>query len=127
MLVFCGYMLMLAFIVVPVAELYVLMSVEGRIGLAATLGAILLTAIVGAGLLRRQGMATMSAIRRQTATGQFPGRDLAHGGILLFAGGLLLTPGFITDAVGFALLVPAIREVVRLRLAQYFRERTIIL
>ena len=67
----------------------------------------------------------MQSIRMQTVQGLFPGRDLAHGGLLLFAGGLLLTPGFITDVVGFALLVPAIREVVRLRLAQYFRERTI--
>ena len=120
-------MLLLAFIVVPIAELYLLMTVEGRIGLGATLGAILFTAVLGAYLLKKQGRATMAAIRAQTASGQFPGRDLAHGGILLFAGGLLLTPGFITDAVGFALLVPAIREVIRLRLAQHFRERTIIL
>lgn len=120
-------MLLLAFIVVPIAELYLLMTVEGRIGLGATLAAILFTAVLGAYLLKRQGRATMSAIRTQTASGQFPGKDLAHGGILLFAGGLLLTPGFLTDTVGFALLVPAIREVVRLRLAQHFRERTIIL
>ena len=120
-------MLILVFIVVPVVEFFLLVEVEGRIGLGATLGAILLTAIVGASLLRRQGLATMAAIRRQTASGRFPGRDLAHGGILLFAGGLLLTPGFATDTVGFALLVPAIREVVRLRLAQYFREWTVIL
>ncbi|MDH5373914.1 MAG: FxsA family protein [Acidimicrobiia bacterium] len=120
-------MLILVFIVVPVLEFFLLVEVEGRIGLGATLAAILLTAIVGASLLRRQGLATMAAIRRQTASGNFPGRDLAHGGILLFAGGLLLTPGFATDTIGFALLVPAIREVVRLRLAQYFRERTVIL
>ena len=120
-------MLILVFIVVPVLEFFLLVEVEGRIGLGATLAAILLTAVVGASLLRRQGLATMAAIRRQTASGNFPGRDLAHGGILLFAGGLLLTPGFATDTIGFALLVPAIREVVRLRLAQYFRERTVIL
>ena len=119
-------MLVLLFIVVPIAELYVLMAVEDRIGLGTTLLAILITAVVGASMLRRQGTATMAAIRRQTSVGQFPGKDLAHGGILLVAGGLLLTPGFITDAVGFALLVPAIREIVRLRLAQYFRERTVI-
>ena len=112
-------MLVLLFIAIPVAELYVLATVEGRIGLGATLGAIVVTAVLGAFMLRRQGLATMSAVRRQISSGQFPGRDLAHGGILLFAGGLLLTPGFITDAVGFALLVPAIREVIRLRLAQF--------
>ena len=120
-------MLVLLFIVVPIAELFLLMAVEDRIGLGTTLLAILLTAVLGASLLRRQGTATMAAIRRQTSVGRFPGKDLAHGGILLVAGGLLLTPGFITDAVGFALLVPAIREIVRLRLAQYFRERTVIL
>lgn len=120
-------MLVLLFIVVPIAELYVLWTVEGRIGLSATLAAVFVTAIVGASLLRRQGVATMSTIRQRVASGQFPGRDLAHGGILLFAGGLLLTPGFITDAVGFALLVPAVREFVRLRLAGYFRNRTIVM
>ena len=120
-------MLILLFIAIPVAELYVLATVEGRIGLGATLGAIVVTAVLGAFMLRRQGLAKMSAVRSQVSSGQFPGRDLAHGGILLFAGGLLLTPGFITDAVGFALLVPAIREVIRLRLAQYFRDRTRIL
>lgn len=120
-------MLVLLFIVVPIAELYVLWTVEGRIGLGATLAAVFITAIVGASLLRRQGLATMATIRQRVASGQFPGRDLAHGGILLFAGGLLLTPGFITDTVGFALLVPAVREFVRLRLAGYFRNRTIVM
>ncbi len=120
-------MLVLLFIVVPIAELYVLATVEGRIGLGPTLLAILATALIGASLLRRQGVATMSAIREQTASGRFPGRELAHGGLLLVAGAVLLTPGFITDAVGFALLVPAVREVVRLRLSQWFRERTIVI
>lgn len=120
-------MLVLLFIAVPIAELFVLVAVEDRIGLGTTVAAILLTAVLGASLLRRQGGATMSAIRGQISSGQFPGKDLAHGGLLLFAGGLLLTPGFLTDAVGFALMVPAVRELVRIRLAGFFRNRTVIL
>lgn len=114
------------FVVVSVAELAVLAAVEGRIGLGATLLAILVTGVVGAALVRRQGLGTLAAIRRQMQDGVFPGRELAHAALVLVGGALLLTPGFLTDAAGLALMVPAAREAVRKRSARYLRDRVSI-
>jgi UPF0716 protein FxsA len=116
----------LIFVGVPIAELLVLAVVERRIGLGPTLLLILFTGLLGAYLLRRQGFATLAAIRAEMVAGGFPGRSLAHGGLILFGGGLLLTPGFITDAVGFALMIPAVRELARKQITHFVRGRTVV-
>jgi UPF0716 protein FxsA len=96
---------------VPLAEIAVFVLVGGRIGVMATLGLVLVTAIAGAILLRIQGFGAMERIRRTLEADEMPGRDLVHGVMILVAGILLLTPGFVTDTLGFLLFVPAIREI----------------
>lgn len=106
-------LLFLAFVAVPVAEIALFIGVGGRIGLLNTLALIVITAIIGAALVSRQGRGVWARFQAQLATGSFPGPELAHGAMILFGGALLLTPGFITDAVGFLLMVPAVREWIR--------------
>lgn len=98
------------FLAVPIAEMYVLIAVGGEIGALPTIGLVVLTAIIGAGLMRSQGLSTMSKIQTSMAQGQIPAMELAEGAAILLAGALLLTPGFITDTLGFLCLTPPIRR-----------------
>lgn len=111
------------FVFVSVVELLVLAAVEDRIGLGPTLGLILFTGILGASLVRRQGFRVFDQVREQMRRGTFPGRELAHGALVLIGGAFLLTPGFLTDALGFALMVPTFREVVRIRGTRFIQRR----
>lgn len=96
---------------VPLAEIAVFVLVGGQIGVLATLGLVLVTAIAGAFLLRIQGFGVMQRIRQTMEANEIPGRDLVHGLMIMIAGILLMTPGFVTDALGFLLFVPAIRDI----------------
>lgn len=98
------------FALVPLAELYLLLRVGGALGAAPTLGLVLLTAALGSWLVRREGLATVQRLRAQLAAGQPPAEPMLEAACLLIAGALLLTPGFLTDAAGFALLVPPLRR-----------------
>lgn len=102
--------LLFAFIAVPLIEIALFIQVGGAIGLWSTLGIVVLTALLGTYLVRQQGMMAISQLRTQMQNLQDPTEALANGAMILFSGALLLTPGFFTDAVGFALLVPAIRK-----------------
>jgi UPF0716 protein FxsA len=113
----------LVFVTVSVVELLVLAAVEDRIGLGPTLAIILLTGILGASLVRSQGFSVFARVRIQVSQGTFPGRELAHGALVLVGGALLLTPGFLTDALGFALMVPTFRELVRRRGTRFLQRR----
>jgi len=104
--------LFLAFIGVPLIEIALFIQVGGAIGLGYTLLIVVLTAILGTWLVRSQGIAALSDVQRSLGDLQNPAEPLAHGAMILFSGALLLTPGFFTDAVGFALLVPGVRRVV---------------
>ena len=95
---------------VPVAEIAVFILVGGQIGVLPTLGLILLTAIVGSILLRVQGFGILRRITAETRAGHVPGRELIHGAMILVAGVLLLTPGFVTDTMGFLLFIPPVRD-----------------
>ena len=97
-------------LIVPIIEIALFVLIGGEIGLAWTLIMILVTAIGGTILLRVQGFAVMERIRKETRAGRIPGRELAHGLMLLLAGVLLLTPGFFTDAIGFLLFLPPLRD-----------------
>jgi UPF0716 protein FxsA len=97
------------FIVVPLLELAVLIKVGGYIGVIWTLVIIFLTAIIGVNILKKQGMDVLMRASQKMQEGTLPARELAEGFLLALAGALLLTPGFLTDAVGCALLVPATR------------------
>lgn len=105
-----GWLLRLAFFLIPAAELGLFAVVWSRIGLGWALLAVAATALVGAGLVRRQGLAVWEKMREDLAAGGTPARHLAHGVLLLVGGALLLTPGFLTDGAGFALMIPPVRE-----------------
>lgn len=98
------------FLVVPIAEITVFLLVGRQIGVLATVLLVVATAIAGSTLLRIQGLGTLSRIRQAMAEGRTPGRDLVHGAMIVLAGFLLLTPGFITDTLGLVLFIPAVRE-----------------
>ena len=109
-------LLLAAFILVPLIEIGLFIEVGGWIGLWPTLGLIILTAVVGTALLRQQGLATLRRAQSQMDAGQVPAKELFDGVCLLIGGLLLLTPGFFTDAVGFLLLMPPVRDLLRQRL-----------
>lgn len=102
--------LLFAFISVPILEIALFIEVGERIGLWSTLGIVVLTAIVGTLLLRHQGFETLRRVQTQLNAGELPLQELFDGLCLLIAGAVLLTPGFFTDAVGFLLMVPALRR-----------------
>lgn len=97
-------------LIVPITEIAVFILVGGQIGVIATLAMILVTAILGSILLRVQGFAVLRSIQSKTETGEVPGRELVNGVMILVAGVLLLTPGFVTDALGFLLFFPPFRH-----------------
>ncbi len=97
-------------LVVPILEITVFILVGGEIGVVATLALIFLTAVIGSILLRIQGFAVLSRIRTEMEQNRLPGKELGNGAMILVAGVLLLTPGFVTDTIGFALFVPAVRS-----------------
>jgi len=97
-------------LVVPVVEIAAFILIGGQIGIGPTLLMILVTAIVGTFLLRQQGFQLLNKIREETAAGRIPGRTLGDGAMVLVAGILLLTPGFVTDTIGFLLFVPFVRS-----------------
>ena len=103
-------LLFLLFIFVPLVEIYFLIQVGSVIGAIPTIGLVVFTALLGAMLLRFQGMTTLQRTRMTMAQGQVPAIEMLEGVLLLFAGVLLLTPGFFTDAIGFAFLVPPLRQ-----------------
>ena len=102
--------LFLAFLLVPLVEIALFIQVGGLIGLWPTLAVVVLTAFAGTWLVRSQGRTAMARLRGSLQTLRDPSEPLAHGAMILVSGALLLTPGFFTDAVGFALLVPGVRR-----------------
>lgn len=102
--------LFLLFLAVPVAEIYLLIQVGQRIGALPTVGLVVGTAVLGAALLRHQGISTLMKAREMMDRGELPAMQLLEGLFLVVGGALLLTPGFVTDAVGFLCLVPALRR-----------------
>ncbi|MBX2868221.1 MAG: FxsA family protein [Acidiferrobacterales bacterium] len=98
------------FLIVPVIEIYFLITVGSAIGAGLTVVLILLTAFIGAFLVRAQGFSTFARVQSQMARGEMPAIEIFEGVFLLVAGALLLTPGFLTDAIGFACLTPPLRR-----------------
>ncbi len=116
-------LLVLAFVAVPLAELYVIIEVGRAIGAAETLVLVLAISVAGAWLAKRQGLAVVARLRSRLDAGELPGREVVDGALVLVAGALLLTPGFITDAVALALLVPPVRAGARGLLFRRWRRR----
>ena len=102
--------LFLLFLLVPLVELWFLIRVGGWIGALPTVALVVLTAVLGAGLARLQGLATLARVKSALAQGETPAVELLEGMVLLVAALLLLTPGFFTDTLGFLCLVPVLRR-----------------
>jgi UPF0716 protein FxsA len=113
----------LVFIVLPIAELYVIIQVGGAIGVGPTLALLLLDGILGAVLARSQSRAAWQRFNLALAEGRVPARETADGAMIIFGGALLLTPGFLTDIVGLLLLLPPTRAVIRHGLGRLARRR----
>lgn len=101
--------LLLFFIAVPLLEMLLLFEVAGHIGGLWTVGLVVLTAVVGIRILKRQGLRTLLRARQRLETGELPAKEIVEGMLIAAAGALLLTPGFITDTLGFVFLTPPLR------------------
>jgi UPF0716 protein FxsA len=113
------------FLSVPLIEISLFIQVGGWLGLWPTLGIVVATAIAGTFLVRSQGSEALQRLRRSFDELRDPTETLAHGAMILFSGALLLTPGFFTDAVGFALLVPGVRSFLIRRIKERVELRTV--
>lgn len=116
-------LLFLLLLTVPIIEIALFIEIGGLIGLGPTIAIVILTALVGAALLRSQGLATLKSAHASLEQNRFPLDEVFDGLCLAVAGALLLTPGFFTDAVGLALFVPPLRAAIRRRLADYIASR----
>jgi len=115
-------LLFLVVLIVPFAEIYLLLQVGGIIGALPTIFLVVFTALLGAFLLKQQGLATFQRFQLSLAQGEVPAYEIIEGPIILLGGLLLLTPGFITDILGFICLVPPLRR----KIAQYLIENHLI-
>jgi UPF0716 protein FxsA len=106
-------LLVLALVVVPLVEIYLLVQVGQVIGALPTIALLIAMSLLGGWLLRREGTKTWRAFRAATGSGRVPAREVADGALVIFGGALLLTPGFATDALGLALVLPPSRAVFR--------------
>lgn len=116
-------LLLILFIAVPIAEIAIFIQAGERFGLWPTLGLVILTAILGTTLLRYQGLRALHRVQESLNRSEMPIGEVFTGLCLLIAGALLLTPGFLTDGVGFALFIPGIRETIGSGLANLLTSR----
>lgn len=114
--------LLLAFIFVPLIEIGLFIQVGGMIGMWPTLAVVLITAVFGSFMIRSQGVATFARLQKSISNLNDPTEPLAHGAMIIFAGALLLTPGFFTDAIGLLLLIPGVRSAIY----TYVRSRMVV-
>ncbi len=114
-----GFILLFIMIAVPIGEIAVFIEAGDRLGLWPTLGLVILTAIIGTAFLRVQGLGVLRRVQDSLARGEMPVSEMFDGLCLLIAGALLLTPGFITDGVGFALLIAPFRRAVAAQIAAH--------
>lgn len=108
--------LLLAFTLIPLIELVLLFQLSRLTGWGTTIAIVLMTGIVGAGLARQQGRQAWRQVREQLSAGQIPSAEIVDAVLILFAGAFLITPGLLTDLTGFCLLIPWLRQRLRLRL-----------
>jgi UPF0716 protein FxsA len=118
-------LLVFIFIVVPIAELYVLLQIGQAIGVLPTIALLILDSVLGSWLMRSQGRAAWMRFNRALAEGRMPGREVIDGVLIIFGGALLLTPGFLSDIVGLVLLLPPTRAIVRGVLVRRFGGRLV--
>ncbi len=109
-------------LIIPFVEIYLLLQVGGIIGALPTIFLVVFTAVLGAWLLRQQGFATFKRLQENLAQGKIPAYEMIEGSVILVGGALLLTPGFITDMMGFICLIPQFRK----KIAKYIIENHLV-
>jgi len=117
---------LIIFMLVPIIEMWILIEVGGWVGALPTIGLVVLTATLGLSLLKRQGLLTLMSARRKMDEGSIPASELVSGVMIGVGGALLLTPGFVTDAIGFALLMPQARQWLLIKLIDRYRDKIVI-
>ena len=115
--------LLLALLCVPLLELYLIIQVADGVGTGQTILLLIAVSVVGAWMVRRSGLGVLNQIRARLSRGELPAGELVDGMLILVAGALMLTPGFLTDAVGLLLLFPPTRLVVRSLLMRHFTKK----
>ena len=118
-------LLAVAFLLTPIAEIYVIVQVGQLIGAWQTVGLLLVESALGAWLVRGEGRRAWAGLRQALTLGRFPGRELADAALVLVGGTLLLTPGFLTDIVGFFCVLPFTRPAARKALGWLVRRRAV--
>jgi len=98
------------FLIIPIIEIFLLIKVGGVIGALPTIILVVLTAVIGAGLLRQQGLSTLARFQKNMSQGKLPAQEMVEGILLAVGGALLMTPGFVTDTIGFLCLLPFSRQ-----------------
>ncbi len=114
---------LVALIAIPLTELYVLIQIGGQIGALPTILAVVLTAVIGLALIQRQGLTVVREAQAALQSHEMPVKQMFDGLFLFVAGAMLLTPGFLTDAAGFLLLVPPLRSLIGWRIWQAMQRR----
>ena len=117
--------LALLFLVVPLIELFVIIQVGQTIGALNTIGLLLLMSVLGGWLMKREGLATMRRFQTKLGRGELPEKELVDGFLIMFGGALMLTPGFMTDVLGMALLLPPVRAVIRAEVGRRVSKRIV--
>jgi UPF0716 protein FxsA len=115
--------LFVVFVVAPLVELYVIVQVAQSIGVLNTIAALIIISFIGAWVVRAAGVSVLVRIQRQLAAGRMPTNELVDGGILLFAGAMMIAPGFISDVLGLLLVFPPTRAIVRRLVLRSYRAR----
>jgi UPF0716 protein FxsA len=108
-----AWLLAVVFLVVPIVELAVIIQVGQTIGALETIALLIAVSVVGGWLVKREGAGVLRRISTAVNAGRVPGRELADGALIILAGALLITPGFLSDCLGIALLLPPVRAAVR--------------
>ena len=116
-------LLFLLFVAVPILELMVIVQVGQSLGAWNTAGLLVVDSLLGAWLVKHQGLGLIRKSRERLRNGEMPGSEISAGIAVLFAGALMLTPGFVTDAVGLMLLIPPIRNLLTSSIRRRFRSR----
>lgn len=121
-----GWALLVAFIVVPLVEIYVLIQVGQVIGVWWTILLLVADSVLGTWLIRREGGRAWRALQTALSTGRMPAKELADGALILVGGTLMLAPGFVTDGIGVLLILPLTRPVARRVLTTVVARRLVI-
>ena len=121
-----GLILVVLFLIVPIIEIAVIVQVGQEIGAAPTVVLLILESLLGAWLVKREGRRAWAALRTAGETGRLPSRELADAGLILVGGTLLLTPGFVTDVIGFFLILPPTRPLARRALGWFLARRATV-